>query len=324
MKTSIINQLKLKAPQTLRQVLPLDESNLVLWIYEGDKSFLKIRGTKERNIRLPSPAKFGWHRNNFMWTNDNSYTSLFSYKNGFGVATSYGKVSLWETPEAHPRISCIKFPFAKEAHYKGFIGKVTYDTQSDSFIVGYCEEVSTWHSKYWAKFSARVGGPLSRLRPLKQMVAPALNLLPIDKFPPSKLGDINHFWLTIKSIGCHNSQLYFHTNGGRSTRSKSGSDFDFSIICEYSASGEWVENHTIEEGNVYFGPDTSQMLLITRNKRKAFIYKTYPFTLEHEISLTVKQNLGDIDSKHLNGQVMGDRLYLWGGNSFTVSQIQND
>lgn len=322
MKTEIINQISLKENQELAQVLPLDNNTFVVLLYQDNKPLIKIYGNKERTIKLPKPLYLGWNNFKFTITSGHWYINLFQYKKGFGIATTYGKVWLWKDLHSLAQRARIKFPYySKGVYLKDFLKELKYQESDDSFIVGFRDEVSTWGSKYWAKINAKDQRLFGLKFPLLKWKAGELNLLPEKQYPRSKMEMYKHFWLTIKAMGSYGNSLFFHTNGGANTRTKSGPDYDFSIISEFNQNGEFIRNHDIEEGWVFFGPDTKRFVLITRNKKKALVYKIAPFGLEHEISLTPKQNIGDSKPKYILAQIMDDQLYVYSRNFLNVCKL---
>ena len=148
-----------------------------------------------------------------------------------------------------------------------------------------------------------------------------LRTLEINQYPATSRNYAEGEWLGIQALGVDEHRLLLHTNGGASTRTKSGPDFEFSIISEFDRNLRFIDNHMVEEGKVFFSADKKCFTVLSRNNKKLLVYNTDHFQVEFEISLTPKQNLGAAKPKYLSVDIWKDNLYLYGKDFLNICKI---
>ncbi|MDN5216952.1 hypothetical protein QQ020_33080 [Fulvivirgaceae bacterium BMA12] len=303
MKTKIIHEYKLNPGQEISRVLPLSSNDFAVLTYQSGKPSLNIHGSHERQIDLPDIKKVD---------DLNRYCSLFNYKDGFGLAQSFGRLSLCQNLSGNLKTVQLKHPYPEKQHYP-FLASVGYREADDSFIAGIENEFSVgFPAKYWTQIRLEKKKVLGLQMPRLNWTLGELRALDLNKFPPTTRNYSDGEWLNMQTIGVDTNRLFIYTNGGAATRSKSGPNFEFSIISEFDGDHRFIGNHTVEEGIVFFSSDKKYLILLPRNKKKLFIYDKNTFCMAFEISLTPKQNLGTKTTKYLSVDMWGNCLYLYG------------
>lgn len=308
-ETEIVQHYKAKEGTEFTGVLPLSKDDFILLKHQSKKTVVSICGNSEKEIDLPDPKK----------SNElNFYTSFFKYKDGFGLADTFGKLIVCESLEKklksvqlkHPHPGAVQPPLP-------FLSNIAYREIDDSFVVGIEEAISTFFpAKYWTQIKLdpqNIPGFdfLKRKKTIK-----GLRVLDVNKYPETSRGFSQDEWLSIQTIGASESKTLIHTNGGAATRSKSGPDFEFSIISEFDDHFEFTKNHPVENGKVFFTSSKTHFIVLPQNNQKLVVYNKDDFQVNFEVSLTGKQNLGMAKPKDVHYiNMYKDYLYI-GGKSF--------
>ncbi len=137
-----------------------------------------------------------------------------------------------------------------------------------------------------------------------------------------RLGFPSEEWLNICDIMKKDELIFVHTNGGASTRTKSGSDHEFSIITVLTTKNKFLRNYQIEKGNGFFASTKDYFILHPANNRKKLLfYNTINFQVDFEISLTHKQNLGEANSYYIKADYDGENLYIYNASFLNICKI---
>lgn len=312
MKTEITHQYNLNSNQEVSQVLPFNNTDFAVLTYQSGKPILNIHGTYERQFSLPNIKKHN---------ELNSYCSLFKYKNGFGLAERFGKLSLCQNLSDNLKIIQLKHPFLTKSP-NPFLSLIVYREADDSFVVGIEEEISAFFpSKYWARVKLEKKKLFGFNLPQLNQRLEELRVLGLNKFPATKRNYSQDEWLSIQNIGVNSDKLLIHTNGGSATRTKSGPDFEFSIISEFDRNLQFIDNHIIEKGKVFFSADSKHLIIHSQKNKKLFVYNKDNFQMSYEISLTSKQNLGEAKPKYISVDILEDNLYVFGKGFLNICKM---
>ncbi|MCG8308882.1 MAG: hypothetical protein MI975_15920, partial [Cytophagales bacterium] len=294
-------------------VLPVDSNDFVVLAYRSGNPILNIHGNYERRIELPNVKRYD---------ELNGFCFFFKYKDGFGLAERFGRLSLCPNLSGDLKKVQIAQPYSIDRALQPFLSGISYRDLDDSFVLGIEDELSYFFpAKYWARMKLKnkkvFGFNLPRLTP----VLDELSVLEINKYPATSRNYSEGEWLSIQTFEVDANKLLIHTNGGASTRSKSGPAFEFSIISEFDRNLRFIDNYIVEEGKVFFSADKKYFIILSRNNKKLFVYNKDNFQMDFEISLTPKQNLGTAKPKHISVDVWKDYLYIYGKDFLNICKI---
>ena len=316
MDTEITQKYNLNKDQEISKVLPFGKNDFAVLTHHSGNWVLHFHGKYERLIELPVMKRYDGL---------NGFCSIFKYKDGFGLAERFGRLSLCSNLGGDLKQVQIAQPnLSTDGALQPFLSGVSYKESDDSFILGINDELSYFFpAKYWTRMKLInkkvLGFNLSQLNP----VLNGLQVLEIDKYPATSRNYSESEWLSIQNFEVDTNKLLIHTNGGSSTRSKSGTDFEFSIISEFDRNLTFIDNHIVEEGKVFFSTDKKYFIILSRNNRKLFVYNKDSFEVDFEISLTSKQNLGTGKPKHISVDIWEDSLYIYGKDFLNICKLLN-
>ena len=313
MKTQIILTYNPDKDHVISRVLPLSNDGFVVLTRQSDHWSLNIHGSYNRKIDLPKVKK----------TDElNSFCSLFRYKDGFGLAERFGRLTLFPTLSCDSKSVQIKQPYSKDSPLQPFLSGIFYRNSDDSFVLGIEDELSHFFpAKFWTSMKIKNKKVLGFNLPQPDPVLDQLRVLALNKYPPTSRNISEGEWLSIQTFAVDASRLLIHTNGGTATRRKSGPEFEFSIISEFDKDFQWVDNHMVKEGKVFFDTDKKYFIIVSRNDKKLFVYDKENYQVNTEISLTPKQNLGTLKTKDMVLAICGDYLYLYGREVLNICKM---
>ena len=105
--------------------------------------------------------------------------------------------------------------------------------------------------------------------------------------------------------------MFIHSTGGSSTRLKSGNSYEFNVIAKFSEAKNWLQNFTIDEGLGKFNTAKEYFVLHPRKrKNKLTFYNAEDFKPEFELSLTPKQNLGQLKNS-VSIDLIESKLFIY-------------
>ncbi|MDN5204302.1 hypothetical protein QQ008_23115 [Fulvivirgaceae bacterium BMA10] len=315
MKTEIVQRYDLDKNRKISRVLPINNIDFAVLTltYQSDKPMLLIHGNYERRIELPDVKSYD---------ELNGFCSLFKYKHGFGLAERFGRLFLCPNLNGDLKKVQIEQPYSKDEVLQPFLSGISYRALDDSFLLGIEDELSYFFpAKYWTRMKLKnkkvFGFNLPQLSP----VLDELRVLEINKYPPTDRNYSDGEWLNIQTFGVDENKLLIHTNGGAATRSKSGPDFQFSIISEFDSNFRFIDNHKVEEGKVFFSVDKKFFIILSRNNKKLFVYDKDNIQLKFEVSLTSRQNLGTANPRFISIDIREDFLYIYGRDFLNICKL---
>ncbi|MDD7885480.1 hypothetical protein [Flavivirga sp. 57AJ16] len=315
MKTEIRYQYKFRKGTEVLGVLPLSGNDLAIFKHQLGNPTVSVYGNFEKEINLPNPTKFN---------NLNFYISFFKYKKGFGLSDSFGKIILCESLEYKLKSVQLKHPYPDEAtHPLPFLSSVIYNEDDDTFIIGVEEATSVFFPpKYWTQIKI---GNQNIFKFLKRKIAiKELKTLDVKRYPKTSRNFYDGEWLNIQSIGAYKNKTLIYTNGGAATRSKSGPDFEFSILSEFDKDFKFIINHHLEKGKLFFTASQDYFILLPQSRKKLIVYNKHNFQVDYEVSLTPKQNLGMAKSTDVYFVNMyGNYLYIGGKGFLNICKLKN-
>ncbi len=316
MKIELKQKITYPDSEEIVKVLTLSKTSYVTLTKSFNKQYyLNINGKNGKRIALKIDSHNGLNR----------FCSLFRYKKGFGIAESHGKIQLWQRPFNNAFTIKIKSPYQKEDYKKPFLSQVGYDLEADLFYVGVEEAPSIgFPAKYWSSFQMHSKSILKFRIALKKQKLEKLNQLNVQDYPTTQVPDNKEDWLNILQLTMIYTRTFIFTNGGFITRTKSGPNFQFSILSEYDKSGNLVRKFEIEVGDVSFAGNNKHALLITRkNPRRLHIYSIDEMKLLDSISLTALRLEEKAEYKYFSFDMVENKLFICGRKNLYVLQLKN-
>ena len=218
---------------------------------------------------------------------------IFGYKNGFGLIHydnnqhQYEYIYLWETIDnLYKKVKIIN-PFPTDEF--GWIAHpIQGSYMENNSIVFSLKAYRHFMAQYWSIL--QIADNFSSATWVTKLNELDLNLFP-ETYTKKNTGSD---WLSIIAISYINDKIHIQSNGGDRSRSKTGPAFEFNIISVYDMKGNPIRSVQIENGTGNYS--SSKEYLIVRkeeDKNKLIFYKTMDYSYE-ELSLTSKQNLGNI------------------------------
>ncbi len=241
--------------------------------------------------------------------------SLFAYKNSFGLIGGTQKILLWNNEAGRVEIIGISNPFRPDKDgYKYHTVNASTDHFHNTLYVSLEDKKHNgFPARHWSQLD--LNGNKVTWKNLHEL---NLNHFPITKF--GKYPETE--WLNILDLMIKKNNLYIHTTGGATTRTKSGKPYEFSIISQLNTNNEVLKNHSIEEGIGLFCADKNYFVLHPRNKkRKLHFYNTENFQLDFEISLTPRQNLGQQKSNFILSALTGDYICVYNAHFLNICRL---
>lgn len=315
MKSELIANYNLEDGTKISRVLPIDRNNFLFLTVDSrskEKKFcINLKGDIERKIEVAyvqNPHEL------------NYFTSLFKFRNGFGLLEYTGRVWLWDSLATDPKKFTIKDPFPSENSFvKGFASCISHD--GENFVLGIEEPLSYgFPAKYWCSFELKSNFLFGLPLPGRKLSMGAMYALDIAKYPETsrRQGE----WLNILSLIKKGDKILLHTNGGAATRLKSGLDFEFSLLSVMDEENNHIRNFEIEKGMGTFSSDKNYFLLDPKNgKRRLMFYGLESFEVEFEISIS---DLKEGKSEFVFFDLCGDCLYAYGKDFLHIRRIINE
>jgi hypothetical protein len=315
MKSEIIYSYPLTEGFSIRQVLPINEAQTSVFSFKYP-DVLKLDIITDDTIT-------------HTLTNELSFKSVyalafFKYKKAFGFMVGLDEVWLWPTIDGTPQKFKIPDPlFDPSGEYNNnYATRVFYDSDADLFYTCIEYERNFYYpARYWATLKLNDNTPQwSIYKPLSLNRKPRwseLYQLPLAGYPVTEFGRepwARDEWLSINDLQSIRGDVYVHSIGGTTTRLKSGRNYEFSLITKLSTDNKVIKHFPIDEGRGAFNCDGRYFILKKRGKKSLLFYNSNSFTVDFELSLTPKQNLGEGKANHVNADLLGDTLYIY--NSF--------
>lgn len=319
MKTELLYEYDLEEGIEISRVLPIDQDNFLVLVCKAEKGKKEfciniiggntpiIAGNNPRKIKVtPIQERDGL----------NHFTALFKYKSGFGLMEYTGRVLLWESLGGKPVRVSIQDPFLSANEFvKGFTSFISHE--GNEFIIGIEEPISSgFPAKYWAKLALR---PKSFFWIKSSFIRPDLGKLyrlDLDQYPiTSRHKFPEGEWLNILQLIKREDKIYLHTNGGAASRTKSGPDYEFSILSILDRENNLIKNVNVEEGKGCFSTDKKYFILHPRkNKTKLLFYSLENLEIAFEVFISYP-------GKYFSFDFCGDRLYVHGRDFLHIRKL---
>lgn len=104
---------------------------------------------------------------------------------------------------------------------------------------------------------------------------------------------------------------YCYTTGGKRTRMKSGSEYEFSTLSKIVSQNQVIKNIEIEKRKRSFSVNKKFLIVRPKSKKRFLIYALNKMELPFEIPLKLKKNMSGIDGNHLvSFDSYEDKLYI--------------
>tara|TARA_R110001592_G_scaffold189452_4_gene434968 strand:- start:309 stop:1301 length:993 start_codon:yes stop_codon:yes gene_type:complete len=253
---------------------------------------------------------------------DFEFASIFNGYNYFQTPNEFGIIWLtkvilsWKKESI--RLTDFSFskilnPFPPDSNHRQIKSKLyAYDYKTKSILMG-LEDYS--HSGWPPKCIIHLNKKRNLLFSTPNWEwEKSVFTLPLEKLASTQFFYLKREWLNIRAFFTKDECLFVHTTGGASTRTKSGNAFEFSIIAQFDHLKRWVRNYEIAKGigRITFNRDYFIVHPLTK-KNRLYVYNTQDFTLDFELSLTVKQNMGihKISGHHVSAELIGDQLLVY-------------
>jgi hypothetical protein len=300
MKTEIIQAYKPRDEYYIKSLVNLNSSTTVVFATKyKSPSFIDILKDGEviNSIDLSLTDNFDTR---------GYYNCLFAYKSGFGLFHYTNQFVLWREIESKVELINVVNPFKPDqADRKIKCSKAIYDPLIDKIIFSLDDYA---HHGASPRFMSDV-----TLKD-KNAVWGRLFELPKDKFPTTAFAKFlgNNDWLNIKEFVSKSGELLVHSTGGSSTRLKSGNPYEYSIVAKFDSEKRWLRNFTIEEGIGKFSTNNAHFILHPRKKKNRLVfYSSSDFQVEFDLSLTPKQNLGQLKNSSILTDLLEDKLFVY-------------
>lgn len=128
-------------------------------------------------------------------------------------------------------------------------------------------------------------------------------------------------WLSIISIGCSDNHLYFYSNGGSSTRTKSGPRFECSEIGILNKQLEVIRVEKVQLGIGQFTSNNKCFIQQEyKNERNLHIYYLDDFHYD-TIRTTPKTHLGRI-KRYAKADLRDNHLLMYDFKNVTLSEVK--
>jgi len=139
--------------------------------------------------------------------------------------------------------------------------------------------------------------------------------LDLAHFPPTQLTQWGTSpaleWLSINDGVKTNNTLYVHTKGGSHSRSKTGPEYEFSILARFASGSGAPETLDVGEGLVRFTTDKRFFIVKPKRRKCLLVYDLDQMVLAFEVPLRPKQNMAGIEPGHgVRADLHDDRLYV--------------
>ncbi|WP_040278999.1 hypothetical protein [Psychroserpens damuponensis] len=129
-------------------------------------------------------------------------------------------------------------------------------------------------------------------------------------------------WLGIKDIISSNGRIYFYTNGGKMTRTKSGRKFEISEIGIMDLDFNIIDVKKIKDGYGKFSTNGKYFIQQDYNeKRNLNIYDLTDFSFK-TVRLTPTKNLGDVKKQSLFADLFNNKLLIYDHSNITISELK--
>lgn len=129
-------------------------------------------------------------------------------------------------------------------------------------------------------------------------------------------------WLQIKDTCVYNNNIYFYTNGGKTTRTKSGRKFEISEIGIMDLNFNIIDVKKIKDGYGKFSTNGKYFIQQDyKEKRNLHIYDLSDFSSK-TVRLTPTRNLGDVKKQSLFADSFNDRLLIYDHSNITISELK--
>jgi hypothetical protein len=315
LKTEILYQYPLEDEYLIERVLPFPGGKCVVlrWKYPNTVK-IDLISLKDGAFAVSEIVAFEEFKSEY---------HLFRTSNGFGLMIETNEMLLWKDLDSKPETIRIANPFRGDKFGRKYrVNLSSFDEGTNTFYFGF--EPRTSHgfpARYWAKLNLKKRSLLG-ISLSEQWKWSTEKELDLNNYPKTKFAFSETEFLSIKELMVKSDLLYVHTIGGTTTRLKSGSSYEFSIISKLSTDGTFIQNFPIEEGTGNFSTSKEYFILHNRsNKKRLTFYKTDDYSVAFEVSLTPKQNLAEGKSTFLLCDIFENQLYFYNARLFTICKF---
>jgi hypothetical protein len=322
MKSEIVLQHKVEDGYSIFGIAPVNSNCCAI---------LCCKYPNEIKIEIIGEQRFNFPINDPFFSD--IYTNrLFKYKNGFGIISLTEKLLLWDDIHSEPEKVKIKNPYKRDKFNRPHYALNPFFDDSSNALYCLINEMG-WaggDGRYWAKLELKLDSIFQFIR--KKISAKWGEKYELNKknYPQTCLStvmqnDYSDFpldWLSIKELMFNKDNVFVHTIGGSTTRTKSGKSFEFSIVSKLSEENQLISNHNIEKGLGKFSCSREYFILHKRsNKKKLVFYKTDTFEIDFEITLSSSQTLPIIAGNFLNVDFYEKNLYVYNSDTLNVCKL---
>lgn len=324
MKSEIMQSYRPREEYSINSILNIDKEKTIIFSskYSSNSYIdLLVNGKVVDSLDLSEIDNFN---------TSGYYKAYFKTNNGFGMIYMAEEILFWDSIDLQNyKLIKILNPFLPDKHQrKTYASKAFYDENSNELICCLHDYFASGfppryisnlkfedNKKFFGLFGSNTGAKWS-----------SLFELPKHNFPPtefSKYND-NSDWLNIKELFVKNSNIYIHSTGGTSTRLKSGKDYEYNVIAMFDMNRNWCKNFEIKEGIGIVNTNKEYFILHPREKKsRLYFYNTDNFTIEFELSLTSKQNLGEENYNQMYADLIDNKLYVFNHKFLNICQLIN-
>ncbi|MBT8103152.1 MAG: hypothetical protein KJO95_09305 [Gammaproteobacteria bacterium] len=273
------------------------------------KLLIEIGREEKRQIDVSYLAGLntGLHRN-----------TLFPYKDGFGLINhDKPELHLWADLVSEPSVIEVENASNDIDVYDNYLRFASYDSEENRFVIGIGEKHSPHeYAKWWAILDVEGDkGVWTEVRRLERQNYP-------DTCFHYRSDTLE--WLNIINLAAHGGRKFVVTPGGQRTVGRTGKEFEFHILSVFDRDNRLEKNIELEHGRGRFSTSKQYFLLRPKTKKRIQIYDLNKQTLEYDIPLKPKTNLGDISPNHLmDADLRGDRLYVGTSSVLNICSFEH-
>ncbi|MDJ0751824.1 MAG: hypothetical protein QNJ11_20235 [Woeseiaceae bacterium] len=243
---------------------------------------------------------------------------LFGFGDGFGLCDHNNtRLLLWADAESDPCVVRIEQAPDSEVQVSNrYLAFASYDASDETLLLGLNDrsgyvEIARYLSVL--KFSPEELFNAGR-REITVHWKEAREL-DLAHFPPTQLTQWGTSqtleWLSINHGVKTNNSLYVHTKGGSHSRSKTGPEYEFSVLARFSNGSEAPETLDVSERILGFTTDKRFIIAKPKRRKCLLVYDLDRMALAFEVPLRPNQNMAGIQSGHgVRADIRDNRLYV--------------
>ncbi|MFK7964041.1 MAG: hypothetical protein AB8C46_08745 [Burkholderiaceae bacterium] len=241
--------------------------------------------------------------------------SLFVFGEGFGLCDwNNSKLLLWHQIDSDMVEFAIRqSPDSSIEVSPRYVGLASYDSVNERLVLGIN---SNNGPAAVARYLTALSLPMDSVaRPGADPGIEWCDARPLDlqHYPKTSL---NHQpgseWLGISALAVSDGTTYVHSKGGSLSRTKSGPEYEFSLLSALDDLGGAPRNLPVQEGNSSFSSDKQYFIQRPRSRKKLVFYKLENMSEAFDLSLKPEQNMANIDGKVMVGaDINGDQMCIY-------------